>query len=265
MKKALMLLFLFGLSACAGSKEWVYDKTISLNDASPIGFAFTDTGIWVSDGTGNRVLKIDEKGNLLSELSGLSRPMHIDFNNGRLFVPEYTADSVKVWNGATWSHLTLSAALDAPAGVAVQGNDFVIADFYHHQLQAQRNGKALIIGKKGKALGEFEYPTDVQFANGKIYVADAYNHRGQILDANGTAQLIFGASDNINAATGVFANRQQIFLTDFENHRILVYDSNGNLQQILKDHLANPIDVLQFGKWLWIANFKAKSIAVYRQ
>jgi len=95
-------------------------------------------------------------------------------------------------------------------------------------------GKDLTFGKKGKTNGEFYYPTDIQFANDLIYVADAYNHRVQVFDKSAKFKQSIGEEDNMNAATGIYVTDQEIAVTDFENSRVLVYSLSGKLLQSSK-------------------------------
>lgn len=260
------VLCIFGvLTGCKATYEWVYERELPLVDVHPIGLAKDGEQIWISDGQGNRLVAVDLNGRVLKSLNGFERPMHIDIAQHKIYIPEYASDSVRVVEGEKIGLLRLAENPDAPAGVAVSGNNWVVADFYNHRLIAQIDGQSVILGKQGKALGEFEYPTDVQFANGKLYIADAYNHRGQIFTDKGIPIKIFGEADKMNASTGIFVNEREIFLTDFEQNRVLVYDLEGKLKQVLTVGLNNPIEALAFDDVLWIANFKAKSISIYRQ
>ncbi|MFT6808190.1 MAG: DNA-binding beta-propeller fold protein YncE [Saprospiraceae bacterium] len=134
---------------------------------------------------------------------------------------------------------------DAPAGVSKQGESMAIADFYNHRILYFDGATwSSLGGKKGKAPGAFDYPTDVQILGDMIYVADAYNHRGQILDLEGNSVLVFGEEEEINAATGIFVTDDLIALTDFENDRVIIFNNEGKVLQRIEDPLHKPTDVM---------------------
>ncbi|MBF4986401.1 hypothetical protein FNJ87_19530, partial [Nonlabens mediterrranea] len=61
------------------SQEWHFEKNIPLDGINPIGIAMDGNDIFLSDGDHNRVVKINEDGNMLFEMPGFERPMHIEF------------------------------------------------------------------------------------------------------------------------------------------------------------------------------------------
>jgi len=124
---------------------------------------------------------------------------------------------------------------------------------------------AKTIGKKGHAIGELFYPTDVQLVNGLIYVADAYNNRVQVFDVNGNSKEIIGSNDSINVATGMTVYKDNLFVADFFNNRILIFDINGNLVQGITDkHINHPSDLYVHENKLFISNYWGSSIIYYK-
>ena len=110
-------------------------------------------------------------------------------------------------------------------------------------------------GEQGTEAGQFDYPTDVQILGDKIYVADAYNNRGQILDFEGNSQLVFGEELEFNAATGIYVTEELIALTDFENDRLLIFNHAGEVQSTLTGSLHKPTDVLIQGDMVFVTNY----------
>ncbi len=255
---AIMLFF-----SCNQTPEWTYERSIKLDDISPLGIIKYDDFLWVSDSDNNKVLKVDTEGKILETHSEFERPMHLDMDSGKLFIPEYGADTITIIDGRKTSYLPLNTTLDAPAAVDVEGENYLIADFYNHRIVYNTEGKDLTFGKKGKANGEFHYPTDIQFANNLIYVADAYNNRIQVFDKSATFIQSIGEDDNMNAATGIYITDREITVTDFENNRVLIYTLDGQLSQIIEEHLDKPTDVFIDKNKLYVANYKGNSISVY--
>jgi len=261
-----LILFIVGIilfSACSQAPEWTYKRTIKLDDIAPLGMVKNGDFLWVSDSDNNKILKVDMNGKVVETYDDFERPMHIDMDDSKLFIPEYGADTIRIINGQKKSHLPLNVELDAPAAVDIQGEDYLIADFYNHRIVYSSEGKDLTFGEKGKADGEFHYPTDIQFANDLIYVADAYNNRIQVFDKSAKFQQSIGEEDDMNAATGIYVTDREIAVTDFENSRVLVYNLEGKLSQIIEENLNKPTDVVIHSNELYIANYKDNSISVY--
>ena len=62
-----------------------------------------------------------------------------------------------------------------------------VADTYAHDIKVFDDGGALlhVIGRRGSADGEFNYPTHLAWAQGELYVTDTLNNRIQVLGAEG--------------------------------------------------------------------------------
>lgn len=260
--------------------EWQFEKTITLDGINPIGIAVDGNDIFLSDGDHNRIVKLSDSGEVLQTLEGYTRPMHIDFGEASyeitdglttdllkeraLFIPEYGTDSIAVMRDNKVSYLVLQDSLDAPAGVSVYENEIAIADFYNNRVLYYNGKQWNSIGKEGKALGEFSYPTDVQITSDYIYVADAYNHRAQVFDKTGKAISFIGENQNMNAATGIYVSNEEILITDFENGRVLIFDMNYQLKQTLETGIDKPTDILVNGNLLYVTNYRKGELVVYQ-
>ena len=238
-------------------KEWVWSKTIKVEGVNPIGITAINGKIWLSDGDHNRLVRIDENGNIEKTIDSLDRPMHIDSSGETLFIPEYGKDAIETVDDKGRFILQLNDSLDAPAGVSVYKNEKAIADFYNNRVLYHNGTDWILFGKEGKAEGEFYYPTDVQITADKIWVADAYNNRIQVFDKEGNFLQMMGQDQKMNAATGIFVSETEVFITDFENNRVLVFDMEGNLKQELKDGIKKPTDILILNDVLHVINYRS--------
>lgn len=246
------------------SRKWTFVKKIELpQKARPLAMAKTGEDLWFSDPDHFRLLKIDLSGKVLDSIVGIQRPMNIDFNKGKLYVPEFLTDTIQVFENGKKSSLSLNTKPQAPAGLNVKGDTIAVADFYNHRIILQINGQVSFIGKEGHDKGELYYPIDVKVQDDKIYVADAYNNRVQVFDFNGKILNVIGEQDGLNVASAIAFNKNGFAVTDQENSRVLIYDLNGTLQQILTVNINYPTDVLFDGNMLYITNFKENSIVEY--
>lgn len=268
-------------TAIPENMTWEFDKVIPLDNVNPIGVAMDDEAIYLSDGDNNRVVKVDTNGKILLEYDGFERPMHIDFgkpvaqitdklassalNEAALFVPEYGRDSIAVVTGKKRRFLVLNDSLDAPAAISVHENEIALADFYNHRILYYNGTEWISFGTEGKELGMFYYPTDVQITKDAIYVADAYNNRGQVFDKKGKAIAAFGKEQKMNAATGIFVTDTEIYLTDFEHKRVLVFNKDYSLKQELKTEINKPTDVIVLEGKLLITDYGKGALIQYKK
>jgi len=267
MNRLIMVLVftLLVISCKQENKKWTFEEKIELPEkARPLALAKTGDDIWFSDPEQFRLLKIDRNGKTLDSITGIKRPMNIDFNRGKLYVPEFLTDTIWVFEDGKKSALFLNANPQAPAGINAKGDTIAVADFYNHRIILQIKGLVSYIGKEGHNKGELYYPIDVKIKRNKVYVADAYNNRVQIFNINGKVLEVIGEEDGFNVASGIAFNKDGFAVTDQENNRVLIYNLNGKLQQILTDNINYPTDVLFDNNKLYLANFKENSIVVYQ-
>jgi hypothetical protein len=262
------LVAVFGILSCGPEeqlpKEWQFSEVIALDSINPIGIALQGENLWLSDGDHNRVARLDVEFRPVEIIDSLDRPMHIDAMEGILFVPQYGNDEVLALAEGSRERIVDPDSLDAPAGISVDGNQRAIADFYNNRILFNNGSEWVSIGKEGKGEGEFYYPTDVQLSDGKIWVADAYNHRVQVFDASGNFLSMFGQDQKMNASTGLFVTSDMVVVTDFENHRVLVFELDGTLKQILTEGIHKPTDVLVVGDTLYICNYQQAELVLYQ-
>ncbi|WP_034888853.1 NHL repeat-containing protein [Gillisia sp. Hel_I_29] len=245
-------------------KEWAFKSKIELPEiARPLALVKTGDDFWFSDPEQFRLLKIDRSGKVLDSIVDIKRPMNIDFNKGKLYVPEFLTDSIWVFEDGKKSSLSLNAKPEAPAGLNVKGDTIAVADFYNHRVILQIKGQVTFIGKEGHDNGELYYPIDVKIKGDKVYVADAYNNRIQVFDFDGKALNVIGKADGLNVASAIAFNKNGFAVTDQENSRVLIYDLDGTLQQTLTANINYPTDVLFDDNKLYITNFKENSITLY--
>jgi len=269
MRYILVLLLALVFSSCETKpKEWAFKEVIKLNGVNPIGLANANGDLWLSDGDHNRLVQIDKKGHILKTIDSLDRPMHIDFSEGILFVPQYGNDEIFNYNPSDpLSQLPIlkypKDSLDAPASVSILDREIAIADFYNNRIYYRDNQDWISFGREGSHEGEFYYPTDVQITDSLIWVADAYNNRIQVFDKKGNFVQLMGQDQKMNAATGLFVSETEVFITDFEHNRVLVFDHKGLLKQELKEGISKATDLLIKDRILHIINYRTGELVLY--
>ncbi len=239
-------------------------QNLALDSFGVVGIAEgADGTLWLSDADNNRLLHLGADLRVMDTLTGFDRPMHLAIQDGQILVAEYGADEVLSVRGAARTTLPKPDAFDAPSGVDADGDRLAVADFYNHRVVYTVGGRDRTFGTKGTGAGEMTYPTDVQFAHGKLWVADAYNHRVQVFDLDGKHLRTIGEAEAMNAATGLFVSEDALYVTDFENSRIQIYDLDGRHLGTLTEGLDKPTDVLAIGDTLYVVNYAGRSLGTY--
>jgi hypothetical protein len=80
------------------------------------------------------------------------------------------------------------AFLARPVGLALGADRLFITDAVDCAVKVfTKDGRfEAALGRKGRGPGEFSFPSGVSFRDGRLYVADKFNHRVQVLDGKGS-------------------------------------------------------------------------------
>ncbi len=228
----------------------------------PTGIAIAETQVFVSDARNARIQVFDLNGKFLRSFGKpgkgpgeLDRPMNLTVRDGALYVAEYFNDRIQVFALDGVSRRLIGKAgsgpgeFNAPGGVAVSSDgSLYVADFYNHRIQKlTADGK--FVRQWGASAGRkplsdangisFSYPTDVALAgDGKLVVADGYNDRVQVFNADGSFSHKWGgpfAANIYGPFNGWFATvtsvaigpKGNIFVADFYNDRIQKFMPDG--------------------------------------
>jgi YYY domain-containing protein len=123
----------------------------------------------------------------------------------------------------------LPGLLREPRAVAVDDDGVVwVADFGNHRVQALSTGLEPLAayGRQGPGAAEFEQPCALALAPGRVYVADTWNGRVQVLDRGGHMTSEWRGS--YFGPRGIAVGPDgRVFLADTGNHRIRVFDPDG--------------------------------------
>ena len=109
---------------------------------------------------------------------------------GRLYVADAELGAVFVLDAKGQPIATLGRGLlTRPTGLArdPRRGHLYVADTYAHDIKVFSESGELVhvIGRRGEAAGEFNYPTHLAWARDELYVTDTLNNRVQVFGAEG--------------------------------------------------------------------------------
>lgn len=126
-------------------------------------------------------------------------------------------------------------------------NELYVVDSAAHDIKVLGMDGALrrILGRRGSAPGEFNFPVAITKSDGVLWVVDAGNQRVQMLYPDGESMGAFGkAGDspgNLALPKGVAVDRDgHIYVVDARFENVQVFDKTGNLLLFFGEEGAGP-------------------------
>ncbi|MCJ7581749.1 MAG: 6-bladed beta-propeller [Candidatus Aminicenantes bacterium] len=157
-------------------------------------------------------------------------------SSGNLYVSDSAGRWVARFSGeGDFIDIFLEKSDSRITGILWVGDNFYGVDTLNHRIIAfDRFGKSQkIIGKRGSAAGEFNYPTHIDSDGKFLYITDAMNFRVQILDLEGKHQRSFGkpgrGGGSLSKPKGLAVDRNgRIFISDVMFDNIQIFSFEGD-------------------------------------
>ncbi len=129
------------------------------------------------------------------------------------------------------------AVIQVHSVIETRSGLFCFSDEFQHRLVFvdQESGTTRTVGAEGTEPGQFRYPSGLVFWQDALYVADTWNHRVQVLDAEGTPQTAFGSygaeDHHFDCPLDLMVSPDGEFLwvLDSGNHEIKIFDRSHAL------------------------------------
>ncbi len=216
---------------------------------SPWDLILIDDNIYIAMAGWHQIWVMDLKDNYIRPYAGSGREGRLD---GKL----------------------MESDLAQPSGITTNGKQLFIADSESSSIRSidlNLNGKVeTIVGldlfEFGDVDGEgrevrLQHPLGVLFHNGKIYVADTYNHKIKIVDPEKKTSKTYLGSGNpgykdgklpeFSEPGGLAISGNNLYIADTNNHRIRIVDLSTNIVSTLN---LKSSDVEEFDSGLPVEN-----------
>ena len=171
-----------------------------------------------------------------------------DVFNNRVNVYDPDGNYLTTVADGEFGGLVEGRAFFGPSGITFdEENNVYIGDFSNDRiLVINEEGEMIdtIGGVTGTEPGEFQGPAGIRYLDGKLYVADQFNNRVQVIDLEGNPLLVFGT---VGSEPGQFLQpigievdeQENIYVSDSINSRVQVFDKDGNLLGIFGEPARN--------------------------
>lgn len=219
-----------------------WDSISATRLVSPVAAVACGEQLFIADSVLGRILVADLKGNLLFEITGVTRPSGLTLCDNTLFVADAGAHSIAAFDlhGKFLRRFGKQGAapgeFNTPTHIASAPEQrLLVTDSLNERIQIfDTHGHNLgIIGQAGNAGGQFSRPKGVTSDSfGHIYVADAMHDNIQVFDGEGRFLLNWGESGSgpgeFWMPAGIARGRNnEIFVADSYNRRIQVFQYVG--------------------------------------
>jgi streptogramin lyase len=206
-------------------------------------------------------LSLDESGNLLVADTGAAAVCYLDLarkkwqrwstvGDARLqspvaavrrgptfFVADSALGKVIAFDEKGKVQFAITNELERPAGLALLGDQLLIADSQRHQVVVcGLHGEFISkFGRRGSGAGEFNFPTHISVdGRRRIYVTDSLNCRIQVFDADGHFLRAFGSAGDgpgsFSRPKGVAVDGDgNIYVVDGVFNNVQIFDGQGRL------------------------------------
>lgn len=170
----------------------------------------------------------------------------------RIFVCDSEAVAIHVFSARTtaWIRtLRLPEEIGRPAALAADpaGEALYVVDVARHDLKVLDRDDHLrrIIGRRGRGLGEFNFPCDVILDGDALWIADTGNQRIQQLALDGTPRSAFGAAGDapgdLAMPKSVALDRDgHLYVVDARFENVQIFDRGGRLLLAFGDEGTAP-------------------------
>lgn len=145
--------------------------------------------------------------------------------------------------------LRLPVELSRPAAIAYDADrdELYVVDVSAHNVEVLDGGGGLLrlLGKRGQAAGEFNYPCDVAIDGETLWIVEAGNHRVQRITTGGEPISSIGqigdAPGDLALPKSVALDRDgHVYVVDARFENIQVFDSSGRLLLVFGDEGSGP-------------------------
>ena len=174
----------------------------------------------------------------------LNSPMGVAVtDDGHIIVSEYSSHCVTILdrNGKKVKSFSQNSIGSEnvqfcnPRGVAITPDNFILVADNHKIQKISMDGKCIkSVGKQGCGPLEFNSPCGITISpiTGRIYIADCYNHRLQVLNPDLSFSHTFGtkgsAEEQFDYPVAIAINRQGlVYVADVGNNRIQMFTPEG--------------------------------------
>jgi len=212
----------------------------------PYGAAWDGDSLLVTDPSGGRVVRIDERGRIASSRRGeFDSPIGVAACSIGIVVTDSRRGTVTLLDEKLRPSERLAEKLVRPTGVACFGASILVVETGRHRIVSLQpagteSGDSkdeptpmTTWGRRGEKTGEFNFPTVIAVAGDAVWVGDAMNFRVQLLrGSDGAFRRAFGhlgdAPGEMPRIKGLVVDAVgRLWISDAHLDSVALYDGDG--------------------------------------
>ena len=232
------------------------------------------------------ILSPEMRGKPVNIISGLNRPCGVVVTkNEEIVVAEYGADCITILNKegkklkSFGTYGTEPGQFTEPCGVAISHDGHILVTDNHRLQKLTFEGdcvKSVGISKEGNGPLQFNVPRGITVhpTTGQIFIADAYNHRTQVLNKDFTYSHSFGKKDSSPEQFScpydvTLDNEGYLYVVDSSNHCIKKFTSTGQYISTFSSYGSNlseinrPVSIVIDNNILYVSEIGKNCISIF--
>ncbi len=211
----------------------------------PYGVAWDGEDLLIADPDANEVFRVDSRGRITR--SGLlDAPTGVVACAGEIVVTEPKSGRVVALSHDLRVKRVIAGDLDRPTGAACHGEALLIIETAAHRVVTiERDGSRSLLGRRGEAAGEFNFPTAVAVSGETAFVGDTLNFRVQRVDlgtgkSTGTFGVLGDHPGDMPRLKGIAVGSGRVWVSDAHLDQLSLFDSDGHFLAAMGQHGVQP-------------------------
>ncbi len=238
-----------GLEGGAGKiRRWLGESSSRLFFRRPYALAWDKGDLLVADPDSRLVARIGAQGKITVSPRGLFvQPVAVAACSVGIVVSDAASGKVVLLDRDLRPIRTLAEELSRPTGIACMTDGVVVAETGAHRILVfDAAGDRRVVGRRGNADGEFNFPTSVAVDGRSMLVGDSLNFRIQRIDVDsgeplGTFGKLGDASGDMPRIKGIAIDGAgHIWVADGYLDQVSLYTTSGALLISIGGNGAEP-------------------------
>lgn len=244
---------------------WSLDREFVIDDFEPIGVAYHNNDLYLSD----TIQKIVLRASLVEDkVDTIAFDISVPFLNKRtakVILPARNRDSIFVYRGSLELYkFKIKEKLNRPTyfeGFKVKDN--YIVDNANHRVVHNMGDTVSVFGKQGTGDEDFLFPSCAKIVSNKIFISDTGNGRIKAYNLDVEFLKNFNGDGKITKPTAMATDGNNLFVLDSDTNKVHLFTTSGALVYTLPIELEQATDIYFEADRLYVSDTGAGVIKIF--